>query len=528
MQDEDGLKGSELWKNVSALSDVIFWEVADGRLAYISDGISSLLGLSPEKLLDDPAPWLNRIYTRHRGRHRRAVESSREHGAYVDVEYRARIPRHGTTWLRDHLMFEPESGRLFGITTLVSPQHEVQERLGFLNKAAKLLSSSLEAGELLEGLASHMAGSLADICIIELQRDDQVDAFVRSDRSKRLDNALTAAGPMLLDGRPVPARLKQGRAVLIEKLTVAQLRKLCGAKRVEAFGRRKPHSAILLPLYVTKRLLGTVTLLCADPDRDYIPQDVDLALDVCNQAAIALDHARLFELARRSQDDLSTENEMKDEFLALISHELRTPLTVIYGVSRLMPRIVTAVDEDAQQMIDDLRSASERTVGLVDDLMLLARLNLGQSPELEPVAVAPFLREITADFTRQYPNRELVIDDRCKETVMGSAPYLRQVILNLLSNAHKYSPQDAVVSLGAEASREEIVFSVIDSGKGVPAAELPHIFDRFYRGSSSTGVSGAGMGLAICRRLVEAQNGRIWAEPGKHSGLCVRFSLPRA
>ena len=528
MQDAGGLKGSELWRNLSALSDVIFWEIADGRLAYISDGISSLLGLSPDELIKDPAPWLNRIYTRHRGRHRRAAESSREHGAYIDVEYRARLPGQGTTWLRDHLMFERESGRLFGITTLVSPQHEVQERLAFLNKAAKLLSSSLETHELLEGLAALMAGSLADICIIELQRDDQIEVFVRSDRSKRLDSGLTGAGPMLLDGRAVPARLKQGRAVLIEKVTVAQLRKLCGTKRVEAFGRRKPHSAILLPLYVKKRLLGTVTLLCSDPDRDYIPHDVELALDVCNQAAIALDHARLFELSQQSQDVLTAENEMKDEFLALISHELRTPLTVIYGVSRLMPRIVTAVDEDGRQMLDDLRSASERAVGLVDDLMLLARLNLGESPELEPVAVAPFLRQIAADFARQYPARELVTDDSIKDAAIGSEPYLRQVILNLLSNAHKYSPEGAVISLGAVPSQDEIVFTVADSGKGVPAKELPHIFDRFYRGSSSSGVSGAGMGLAICRRLVEAQNGRIWAEQGKHSGLSVRFSLRRA
>ena len=278
---------------------------------------------------------------------------------------------------------------------------------------------------------------------------------------------------MLLDGRAVPARLKQGRAVLIEKLTVAAVAQLCGTKRVEAFGRRKPHSAILLPLYVKKRLLGTVTLLCSDPDRDYIPHDVELALDVCNQAAIALDHARLFELARQSQDDLSAENEMKDEFLALISHELRTPLTVIYGVTRLMPKIVTTVDEDGRQMLDDLRSASERAVGLVDDLMLLARLNLGESPELEPVAVPPFLRQIAADFTSQYPARELVTDDSCKDSVIGSAPYLRQVIINLLLNAHKYSPEEAVVSLGAEASQDEIVFTVADSGKGVPAESYP-------------------------------------------------------
>ena len=520
--------GANLWRFINGLPDVLLWQAEeDGALSFVSDGLAALLGKTAAQLIQDPAVWRDRVYPGHRRAYHRAVQSARESHAYTDFEYRARLPGLGVIWLRDHIIADPHTGALYGITTQISEHHDTTERLAFLNKAARLFAATMDSTQLLGQLGDLIAGSLANVCIIELLHPDGVLVVVRTDSGKRLKTALEARGPLILDGRPLPVRLKQGRATLYQTLTPRRLRGLFGPERMASFGSRPPHAAIIAPLMVRRQLLGAVTFLCTDADRDYTARDLDLVRDVCSQAAIALDHARLFEDAAVEQAKLSTENEMKDEFLALMSHELRAPLTVIYGVSRVLPRLLPPLDPDSTELVEDLYAASERTVHLIDDLMLLARLNLGESPELEAVPVSPLLNDVADDFHRQYPARTLEVSNAAGAgPVHASPPYVRQVLLNLLSNAHKYSPINRPIQLRASGGPDCVTFTVTDSGKGVPNDELDHLFDRFYRASTSEGVSGSGMGLAICKRLVGALNGRIWAENQKPYGLAVSFDLP--
>ena len=523
--------GLDLWQFVNRLPDVLLWHsTADGQLSYVSDGLVALLGSTRENLLDNPGPWNDRIYHNHRRRYARAMVTASEANTYVDIEYRARLPRIGTTYLRDHIVPDSESGGLFGITTQIGEQRETAERLGFLNKAARIFARTLDSHVLLEELGDLIAGSVADVCIIETETEDGPSLVVRADGRKRLQQQLEQAGTLMLDGRLLPAPINRGRGILHETLTPASLRRLLGPERVQMFGKKRPHAAIVAPLMVRRRLLGLVTFLCTDEDRDYTARDLELARDVCQQAALSLDHARLFEAVSHEQEKLAAENEMKDEFLALMSHELRTPLTVIYAVSRILPRVLPPLDKTATEFVENLYTSSERTVRLVDDLMLLARLNLGEAPELEPMPVGPFLEEVGADFRRQYPENTLTIADNTSgRAALGAPPYIRQVLLNLLVNAHKYSPSESTLYLSAAPGEaDRVVFTVIDSGTGVPEAELDHLFDRFYRASTSQGVSGSGMGLAICRRLVEALGGTIWARNIEDGGLAVSFDLPEA
>lgn len=524
---ESPTRSPDLWRFLNELPDVLLWQTThDGRLAFVSAGLARLLGMTPSEVVDQPHVWLDRVDPGHRRRYQRAIETARANYVYTDVDYRARLPGLGVTWLRDHVIADPQTGDILAITTQINEQRQTTERLTFLNKAARLFAGSLDSVQLLEEFASLMSGSLADVCIVEASGADGPRLVVRSDTSRRIRDRLESAGLMQLDGRRIPSQLRQGRPILHENLTPARLRQLIGSERLQAFGRRLPHAVIIAPLMARRQLLGIVTLLCIDANRRYTGADVDLARDVCSQAAIALDHTRLFEEAANQQARLSVENEMKDEFLALMSHELRTPLTVIYGVSRVLPELLPPLDSDSTELVDDLVAASERTVRLVDDLMLLARLNLGETPELEPVPVGPLLDEVAKDFGRQYPRREIAMEHSVRVAAKGSPPHLRQVMLNLLSNAHKYSPAQSAISIEAVQVDGEVCFRVTDAGNGVSEEELGHLFDRFYRASTAEGVSGSGMGLAICKRLIDALGGRIWAENSEQGGLRVSFSLP--
>jgi signal transduction histidine kinase len=111
--------------------------------------------------------------------------------------------------------------------------------------------------------------------------------------------------------------------------------------------------------------------------------------------------------------------------------------------------------------------------------------------------------------------------------VAGEPTYLEQVLRNLLSNADKYSPAGLPIDVRVRQANNEIIVSVIDHGPGIEAEERDRIFDRFYRSSNAKTVSGAGIGLTVCKRLVDAQSGRIWASAADEGGLEVSFALPR-
>lgn len=517
----------DLWSFLNSIPNVVLWQTdQEGRLTYVSEGVESLIGVEPSGVTKEPQLWTERIFSRHRLRYQKALSKLLETGSAVDIEYRARLPGIRSAWLRDHLTFDPASRLVYGVTTRIDDQRDTEQRLGFLNKAGKILSSSLNTREVLRRLADLIVGSLADICVIEVQEQDEVIVVVRAQGDRSLARALESAGPMFLARRRWPSRFKKGRAVLYAGLTRKQLASITGVKHGRLLAGRGCHAAILAPLSIRGRTLGAVTLLCTDPDKSYQTKDLELATEVCRQAATALDHARLFAQAETARATLARENEMKDEFLGIMSHELRTPLTVIYGVSRMLPRMITNLDEDSQGLVDDLYTASEKTIRLVEDLMLLARLNLGDAPEVESLDVQSLLEDVAQDFGRQRTDRALISDDVQNFRVRGAPAFLRQILLNLLSNAEKYTPAGAPIRIGAENKGDAVVLYVQDAGPGLPEEELENIFDRFYRSANAQGISGSGLGLAICRRLCEAQGGEITAENGAEGGLRVNLNLP--
>lgn len=519
----------ETWRFLDGLQDTFVWHADEQeRLIEVTSGVESLLGLQRDLVLEQPDLWRNRVYSRHRRRYRQALSYVFQTGKPSSIEYRATLPEARSAWLRDYVSYDKTTRLLSGITT-VAGERETDERLGFLNKAGRILSSSIETRNLLDKLADLILGSLADVCIIEFRERDEVFVTARVARNRQLARELERPGSVLLDRETLRPRLRRGRPVLYPTIAPRQLKTLIGTDRADLLtGRHRPHAAILAPLTLRNRILGSIVILCTDPGRNYVTKDAELLGEMCRQAATALEQARLFEESRHSEQRLAHENELKDEFLGIMSHELKSPLTVIYGISCLLPSVLPPLEEDTRALVEDLASASERTVHLVEALMLLARLNVGQQPDLETVGAAEHLKEASSDFLKQYPDTNVAVDDSSTAEVLAASPFLKQILLNLLSNAQKYSPAGAPIHLAAVEDGSEVVFSVTDTGSGVPEDDLEHIFNRFFRSSNSDGVAGAGLGLSICKRLVDAQGGRIWATNVEGGGLRISFALARA
>lgn len=243
--------------------------------------------------------------------------------------------------------------------------------------------------------------------------------------------------------------------------------------------------------------------------------------------------AELEEANRRNEElvvQLRQANEAKDEFLGLLSHELRTSMTLIYGGIKAIRRMSGRLEEEETvALLENIEQETDSLYRMIEDLLNLARLELGEQLTTEPVLVQHVIERFARIFRHNSPNREVLVDvPDDLEPVLAEPTYVEQILRNLLSNAEKYSPPNSQVELRvAYEGQEEVVISVLDKGPGIPEQEAEAVFERFYRSREAPRrVRGMGMGLTVCKRLVEAQGGRIWLAPRDGGGLAVSFTLP--
>jgi two-component system sensor histidine kinase KdpD len=251
-------------------------------------------------------------------------------------------------------------------------------------------------------------------------------------------------------------------------------------------------------------------------------------LGIASWAGIALDNARLYAESQAAQDELRQAARAKDDFLGIVSHELRTPITTIYGGARLLgARRDQLSSENADELISDIEQESERLYRLVQNLLVLARSERTEV-EKEPVSLRQQTQKLIAMFARRRANR--IVDVRIQpgaEIAWAEDSYLDQILLNLITNADKYSPPEQPIEIEISVEDGEHLFRVLDRGPGVKETEIDLIFDSFFRSSTTADQArGTGVGLAVCRRLVDAQGGRVWAKLRDGGGLEVGFALP--
>ncbi|MBI5284144.1 MAG: PAS domain S-box protein [Chloroflexi bacterium] len=256
-----------------------------------------------------------------------------------------------------------------------------------------------------------------------------------------------------------------------------------------------------------------------------------LVAGIAGWAAVALDNARLFEAAQRTAEELKRANAAKDEFLGLVSHELKTPITTIYGNAEVLRRRMDRLDHASRlDALHDISNEAERLHRIIDNLLVLARLERGQQLNAEPLLVRRLIERIAAEHQRRHPNRPIeVVCDSEPTPILGEPVYVEQIMRNLLSNAEKYSSPGQPIRVQLAAVQDRIEVSVLDRGSGFPAEEADLLFTPFYRSPGTAAhAGGVGIGLAVCRRLVEAQGGQVWARPRPGGGADIGFSRPAA
>jgi signal transduction histidine kinase len=251
--------------------------------------------------------------------------------------------------------------------------------------------------------------------------------------------------------------------------------------------------------------------------------------DVALMTTVARVLAGPVELALRRNEERRA-GAIRDAFVGIISHELRTPITTIFGSSKILKRRGGHLTDEARnELIDDIEAEADRLHRIVEDLLVLSRAERGQI-ELgtEPVLIAHVLRRAIAAASGRNPGHRFELElPPHMPSVRGDETYLEQVVGNLLANAAKYSPAGSEVRVVAETDREVVRVGVIDQGIGIDPDEATRLFDLFYRSPTVTRTAeGAGIGLFVCRALVEAMGGRMSAAPRPGGGSEFRFEVP--
>jgi signal transduction histidine kinase len=305
----------------------------------------------------------------------------------------------------------------------------------------------------------------------------------------------------------------------------------------KAFGpllAQVPISAVVAaPVVSLGRRVGVITVADDRPGRRFDEHDLALLALLADQAAVAIEHARLFEQAA-SAEALRELARLKAEFLTTASHELRTPLTLIHGYAELLRfRAETLTPTDVANMSDEILVGSRTMIRLVDDLLDFSRLE-STRPVLERqrADVVELLGRQLDGWTGQPGGERLRLETPAPLVAEVDATRLDQIVRNLFSNALEHTADGPVVVRALHDPNDAgfIRVEVTDDGPGISEEEQARIWEPFFRGQQALNSArrGSGLGLAVVRQLVELHGGQVGVESGARRGSTFWFTLPAA
>lgn len=371
-------------------------------------------------------------------------------------------------------------------------------------------------------LAIENAGAERGALVLETDEGPQVHAFDGSSADRP-----AAAGVPLARADSVPAALVNLVRRTGETLVLAD------APADETHGAdpyvlaRAPRSLLVQPVQQQGRLLGVLVLENRRVAGAFGPARLRMLTLLATQAAVSLENARLLAAVEAENSAL------RRDLIANVSHDLRTPLVSLRGYLELLAARGEQLDPARRrEYLGIAVRQSERLGTLIDELFELAKLDFkGMTLQRERFVLAELAADVVQKFRLEAQARGVVLGVQAtarSEQVEADLGLTERVFENLVGNALRHTPAGGCVSLRIERRGDLLEVAVADTGRGIPAGELPFLFDRYWRGQASAGSDGAGLGLAITRRILELHGSTIRAESDGTSGSCFRFALPVA
>jgi len=344
------------------------------------------------------------------------------------------------------------------------------------------------------------------------------DELVEALRATPIRKGEGALGRLAMTGEPVEIR-----DIVDEGSYQSQVREIlirCGYR-----------SVLAVPLLREDHLLGALAVI-RNSAGEFAPDVIGLLKTFATQSALAIQNARLFREIEEKSRELATASRHKSEFLANMSHELRTPLNAIIGFSEVLSeRMFGEINAKQAEYLADILESGQHLLSLINDILDLSKIEAGRM-ELEPTDFAlPSAIENALTLVKERAHRRGIALVRTVDERLGmihaDERKVKQVLLNLLSNALKFTPEGGQIDVRARVHDGETEISVTDTGVGIAPDDQEAVFEEFRQvGTASKKVEGTGLGLAISRKFIELHGGRIWVESQLGKGSTFAFTLP--
>jgi signal transduction histidine kinase len=302
--------------------------------------------------------------------------------------------------------------------------------------------------------------------------------------------------------------------------------------RLEALAQAADYLSVLaVPMLLEKKPIGVVVVTGAEAGA-FSERQIELLQTFADQAVIAVQNARLFQEIEDKSRQIETASRHKSEFLANMSHELRTPLNAIIGFSEVLSqRMFGDLNEKQEEYLNDIHDSGHHLLSLINDILDLSKIEAGRM-ELEPtpfdlrMAIENALILVRERAGRQGIALHQAVDQRLGQ-IRGDERKIKQVLLNLLSNALKFTPEGGRIDVRAGPVDGMAEVSVADTGIGIAPEDQEAVFEEFRQvGTVAKKVEGTGLGLTLSRKFVELHGGRIWAKSEVGVGSTFTFTLP--
>jgi signal transduction histidine kinase len=400
------------------------------------------------------------------------------------------------------------------------------KRSAFLAQTATVFDAALEPDATLVSLARLAVPALADCAIVDLVHDDghvrRVEVVDIDPTRRDESQMLQRQAPSVRSETPFSRAIRTGQPALLSRVRERDP-DAHDPEHEQLIRRLQCQSLLLIPLVARGQTLGLLTL--AARERRYDAEDLGVAQDLSARAAIALDNSRLYREAQAAAH-------AKDEFLAMVSHELRTPMNAVLGWATILRQ--QPLDESrAQHAYAAIERSARAQSQFLEQLQDVSRAISGKLElHREPTSIGALL-DAAIDTMRPDAHashvRIVAAIDHAIPPVILDAQRLQQVVLNMLANAVKFSPDGGLVRVALRRDDRFVEIVVADQGIGIKREFLPYVFERFRQGGAITanGKRGLGLGMSIARDIIDRHGGTITADSaGEGKGATFTVRLP--